>query len=81
MPFTGKFLKYRLLKDRLKMVVSLPSQAERDAGEEAFLADLQVQLYDINRYSFHSVVKAMLAMACSSICIPHAGSLRPQLRE
>ncbi|KAL3142045.1 hypothetical protein ABBQ32_004677 [Trebouxia sp. C0010 RCD-2024] len=49
MPFTGKFLKYHLLKDRLKVVVSSPSQAERDAGEQAFLADLQVQLYDINR--------------------------------
>lgn len=49
-PFTGNFLKYHLLKDRLKIVASLPTKAERDAGEEAFLADLQVQLYDINRY-------------------------------
>ena len=48
-PFTGKFLKYHLLKDRLKIVASLPTQVERDTGEEAFLADLQVQLRDINR--------------------------------
>ena len=49
-PFRGKFLKYHLLKDRLKIVASMHTQAERDAGEEAFLADLQVQLRDINRY-------------------------------
>ena len=50
-PFTGKFLKYHLLKDRIKNIVSLP-QAQRDAGEAAFLADLQVQVHDINRYRF-----------------------------
>lgn len=51
-PFTGKFLKYHMLKDRLKNIVSLPSPAQRDAGEAAFLADLQVQVHDINRYRF-----------------------------
>lgn len=62
MPFTGKFLKYHLLKDRLKVVVSSPSQAERDAGEQAFLADLQVQLYDINRCAFTHLRKLCQGM-------------------
>ena len=48
-PFKGKFLKYRMLKDRLKAIVSLQSAAEQQGGEQAFMADLQVQVRDINR--------------------------------
>ncbi|DBB11107.1 hypothetical protein WJX82_008515 [Trebouxia sp. C0006] len=48
-PFKGKFLKYHTLKDRLKAIVSLQSAAERQGGEQAFMADLQVQVRDINR--------------------------------
>lgn len=48
-PFTGNFLKYRALKDRLKTITSLQSAAEQQAGEQAFMADLQVQVRDINR--------------------------------
>ena len=65
-PFTGKFLKYHLLKDRLKVVASLTSPSERDAGEEAFLADLQVQLHDINRYFLCGVSRATLWHAVTS---------------
>lgn len=48
LPFKGNFLKYRLLKDRLKVLVEVPT-AGREAGEQAFMADLQVQVRDINR--------------------------------
>lgn len=48
-PFTGRFLKYRTLKDRLKAIMSLQSAAEQQTGEQAFMADLQVQVRDINR--------------------------------
>ncbi len=49
LPFKGKFLKYHMLKDRLKAVVSLQSTADIEAGEKAFLTDLQVQVREINR--------------------------------
>ena len=47
-PYNKRYLKYRQLKDQLKVVTDLP-EAQRKEGENAFLLALQLQVQEVNR--------------------------------
>lgn len=50
-PYSKRYLKYRQLKDQLKVVADLP-EAQRKEGENTFLLALQVQVQEVNRCCF-----------------------------
>jgi hypothetical protein len=49
LPFQGRFLKYRLLRQMLNTAASLPSGPQRAAVEKIFMSSLQLQATDVNR--------------------------------
>ncbi|DBB03035.1 TPA: hypothetical protein ACH3X1_013432 [Trebouxia sp. C0004] len=49
LPFQGRFLKYRLLRQMLNTAASLPSGPQRAAVDDAFMSSLQLQATDVNR--------------------------------
>ena len=49
LPFQGRFLKYRLLRQMLNTAATLPSGPQRAAVEDAFMSSLQLQATDVNR--------------------------------
>lgn len=49
LPFQGRFLKYRLLRQMLNAAASLPSGPQQAAVEDAFMSSLQLQATDVNR--------------------------------
>ena len=49
LPFQGRFLKYRLLRQMLNTAASLPSGPQRAAVDDAFMSSLQLQATDVNK--------------------------------
>lgn len=71
LPFQGRFLKYRLLRQMLNTAASLPSGPQRAAVEDAFMSSLQLQATDVNRCDRRKLSWPAAVQAHHSVLLLH----------